>query len=155
METMMSTTAQYALRALSQLSRQADGQPVLGRELARGTNIPANYLSKLMWQLRKAGLVSATRGAKGGYRLERPAGQVRLIEVIEVFDRVRAQPPCLTGRGEACCDRRPCAIHQAWKKVRDVYLDFLEGTTLADLSAADDSPKRPPIQIARSEGSHL
>ena len=134
---MMSTTSQYALRALSQLSLEAEGSTVLGRDLAQASDIPANYLSKLLWQLRGAGLVSATRGSKGGYRLEKPADQIRLVDVIEVFDRVRDQPLCLIGRGEACSEQRSCAIHQSWKKVRDGYLDFLRATTLADLTGAD------------------
>ena len=133
---MMSTTSQYALRALACLSRQPDGAVVLGRDLARESDIPANYLSKLLWQLRNAGLVSATRGAKGGYRLARPAGGVRLIDVVEVFDPVRARPECLMGQGE-CNESNACAAHHAWKRVRDVYLEFLEQTTLEKIAGLD------------------
>lgn len=152
---MLSLTSQYALRALSQLSRVPEGVTVLGRDLVATSDIPADYLSKLSWQLRNAGLVAATRGAKGGYRLERPAELVRLSDVVEIFDRVRAQPTCLMGQGEACCDQRTCRIHQARKTVRDAYLDFLEATTLADLSGADVPPKGPSTQIAPSDGGHL
>ena len=149
----MSTTSQYALRALSQLSRERKGATVLGRNLAEASGIPANYLSKLLWQLRNAGIVSATRGANGGYRLERSADQVRLIDVVEVFDRVRTQPPCLVGRGETCCERRPCSVHQAWKAVRDAYIDFLEATTVADLSGTDTRRRRRLMPTASSEGA--
>jgi len=135
---MMSTTSQYALRALARLSREPEGEAVLGRDLARESDIPANYLSKLLWQLRNAGLVRATRGAKGGYRLARPADRVRLIDVVEVFDAVRARPECLMGQGE-CNERQACAAHHAWKGVRDVYLQFLENTTLDNIAASDPS----------------
>ncbi len=130
---MMSTTAQYALRALSQLSRQTDGQPVLGRDLAQGSDIPANYLSKLLWHLRNAGIVSAARGTKGGYKLEKPPDRIHLIDIVEVFDPLRTRPLCLMGQGE-CSEQHCCPAHHAWKKVRDAYLDFLEATTLADIS---------------------
>ncbi len=135
---MMSTTSQYALRALARLSRAPDGAAVVGRELAEQSAVPANYLSKLLWQLRKAGLIRATRGAKGGYQLAQPADSVHLIDVVEVFDPVRVRPACLMGQGE-CDELHACAAHQAWKRVRDVYLAFLENTTLAGISGLDST----------------
>ena len=130
---MMSTTSQYALRALARLSRQPEGAPLLGRDLARESDIPANYLSKLLWQLGNAGLVSGARGAKGGYKLQRPADCIRLIDVVEVFDPVRVRPTCLMGQGE-CNERNACSAHHAWKRVRDGYLEFLQNTTLAAIA---------------------
>lgn len=140
---MMSTTSQYALRALARLSQEPEGIPLLGHELARDSDIPANYLSKLMWQLRNAGFVSATRGTKGGYKLERPAERIRLIDVVEVFDPVRIRPTCLMGQGE-CNDRHACAAHYAWKRVRGVYLEFLENTTLAAIAGSGGSVESFP-----------
>ncbi len=52
---MFSTTSEYALRALVQLSRQSAGVSVLGQDLAQRANIPPNYLSKILWTLRNAG----------------------------------------------------------------------------------------------------
>jgi Rrf2 family protein len=130
---MMSTTSQYALRALARLSHLPAGATLLGRDLAEESGIPANYLSKLLWQLGNAGLVSATRGAKGGYKLGRPAEGIRLVDVVEVFDPVRARTVCLIGPGE-CNERNACSAHHLWKQVCGRYLDFLQGTTLADIS---------------------
>ncbi|MCB9383515.1 MAG: Rrf2 family transcriptional regulator [Bryobacterales bacterium] len=147
---MMSTTSQYALRALARLSREPSGAAVLGRDLARESDIPANYLSKLLWQLRNAGLVQATRGARGGYRLARPADQVRLIDVVEVFDPVHARPACLMGRGE-CNERDACAAHHAWKGVRDVYLEFLEKTPLAKIAGGETPPREAALNAGPQE----
>ena len=49
---MLSATSQYALRALVRLAAEPEGAAVLGRDLARECEIPANYLSKILWQLR-------------------------------------------------------------------------------------------------------
>src|SRR5438309_7478785 len=84
---MLSITSQYALRALSHLARQTEGA-VLGRDLAQSVEIPANYLSKVLLVLRNAGLVDTTRGSGGGYRLRRPANEVRLIDVVELFEEI-------------------------------------------------------------------
>src|SRR6266567_4176459 len=98
MSTMLSITSQYALRALSHLSRQA-GEAVLGRDLAHSVEIPANYLSKVLLILRNAGLVDTARGSGGGYRLRRPANEIYLIDVVELFEEIsRMKPSCFLGR---------------------------------------------------------
>ena len=66
---MVSTTSQYALRALLALARLPKGEPALGRQLAAREGIPHNYLAKILKELNSAGIVSATRGIGGGYRL--------------------------------------------------------------------------------------
>ena len=135
---MLSTTAQYALRALTRLAQEPAGSDVLGRTLADDAEIPANYLSKLLVTLRNAGIVEATRGAGGGYRLLRPAADVRLIEIVEIFDAPRAKPLCFLGHAE-CSDAEACAAHEAWKNIRTQYLDFLESTSLAAISVSPDA----------------
>lgn len=129
---MFSATSEYALRALSQLAQLPRGTAILGRDLARETNVPSNYLSKIMLSLRNAGMVGATRGNGGGYRLLRAPETLRLIEVLELFED-RAVPNCLLGQG-VCSESKPCAAHASWREVRGRYVEFLEKTTVADLS---------------------
>lgn len=135
---MLSTTAQYALRALTRLAREDPESAVLGRTLAEDAEIPANYLSKLLLTLRNAGIVEATRGVGGGYRMLRPADDVRLIEIVEIFDAPRAKPSCFLGHKE-CSDAEACAAHESWKKIRNQFLDFLESTSLADIAGDPES----------------
>jgi len=144
---MISTTTQYALRALAKLADLDEGKAMLGRDLAEEAHIPANYLSKVLLALRKAGLVAAARGSGGGYRLERPPEQIRLIEVVEVLDAPRAKPPCLLGEDE-CSDETACSAHKAWKAVRAAYIEFLESVTLADISKRH-GPQGMQVKIAK------
>ncbi len=130
---MFSTTTQYALRALAKLAEVEPGTAILGRDLARQADIPANYLSKVLLAMRNAGLLSASRGTGGGYRLERPPEEIRLIDVCEIFDAPRAKPSCLLGKTE-CSDEDACSAHEAWKEVRSTFMCFLESRTLADIS---------------------
>jgi Rrf2 family protein len=130
---MLSTTSQYALRALTKLAGQPPSHPMLGRDLAAQADIPANYLSKILLSLRNAGILATTRGSGGGYRLERKPSEIRLIEVVEVFDAPKAKPDCLLGEGE-CSDDQACSAHHAWKQIRQSYINFLETTTLAEIS---------------------
>ena len=108
---------------------------MLGRELATQASIPANYLSKILWTLGNAGIIDATRGNGGGYRLKRTPGEIRLFEVVELFDRDRVRLACLLGGEKDCGDcANPCTAHEAWRGVRAAYLDFLHTKTLADIS---------------------
>ena len=134
MSTMLTTTSQYALRALTHLARQA-GEPVLGRDLAQSGEIPANYLSKVLLTLRNAGLVDTTRGSGGGYRLGRSANEIYLIDVVELFEEVsRTKPPCFLGQTRKCSDLTPCSAHSTWREVQLAYLKFLVSTSLAAIA---------------------
>jgi Rrf2 family protein len=131
---MLSTTSEHALRALGELTGLGDGELMLGKDLAQRAAIPANYLSKVLWVLGSAGIIEATRGSGGGYRLRRRAGEIRLAEIVELFER---QPPanrCLLGGGRECNDRDPCGAHQEWSAVRARFVEFLERTTLEQIA---------------------
>lgn len=131
---MLSTTSEHALRALTHLARLPEAASILGRDLASQAGIPANYLSKILWTLGNAGIIDATRGSGGGYRLKRCASEIRLFEIVELFDRDRARISCFLGGGKECEDNSACTAHEAWRGVRNSYLDFLHTTSLADIS---------------------
>jgi Rrf2 family iron-sulfur cluster assembly transcriptional regulator len=131
---MLTITSQYALRALSHLARQS-GEAVLGRDLAQSVEIPANYLSKVLVTLRNAGLVDTTRGSGGGYRLSRPANEIHLIDVVELFEEVsRTRSSCFLGQTRPCSETKPCTAHSAWKGAQAAYLGFLVSTPLSEIA---------------------
>lgn len=135
---MLSITSQYALRALSHLARHS-GEAVLGRDLAHSVEIPANYLSKVLLILRNAGLVDTTRGSGGGYRLRRPANEIHLIDVVELFEEIsRTRPGCFLGRTRACSDSAPCTAHSRWRDLQAAYLEFLVSTPLSAIAGTPD-----------------
>jgi Rrf2 family protein len=107
---------------------------VLGSDLSVEAGVPFNYLSKILGVLSKAGLLQGSRGRGGGYRLSRPADQIPLIDVIELFDGIKAKPDCLLGDGRTCSDDNSCTAHESFKKVRQVYIEFLETTTISDIA---------------------
>jgi len=131
---MLSTTAEHALRALSKMAGLDEGESILGKDLARVAGIPANYLSKLLLVLGNAGIIDATRGSGGGYRLRRKAAEIRLSEVVELFDRQKPERRCLLGGPKECSEEDPCGAHEEWRRVRAIYMDFLEKTTIAEIT---------------------
>ena len=85
---MLSITSKspYALRALVELYRHGDSGPVPIAELARGGDIPVQFLEGLFASLRRAGLLRSQRGVKGGYSFARPADAITVLEVVELLD---------------------------------------------------------------------
>ncbi len=130
---MLSATARYALRALVNLAAEPDGKPLLGKDLSKAADIPPNYLSKILWTLGSEGYITATRGTRGGYRLERRPEEIRLADIVELFDPARIAAGCLLHAGQPCSEETACAAHETWKHVKAAYTEFLEQTTLAAL----------------------
>lgn len=131
---MFSATSQYALRAMALLATRHRSAPMLGREIARETGIPPNYLSKILAGLNKAGIVDATRGTGGGYVLNLPPASITLDKIVAVFDQDMVNPCCLLGYSRPCADENACTAHFVWKETRERLVEFLEKTTLADIS---------------------
>jgi Rrf2 family transcriptional regulator, cysteine metabolism repressor len=85
---MLSITSKspYAVRALVELHRLSDSEPVPIAELAKRGDIPVQFLEQLFATLRRAGLLRSQRGVKGGYSFAKPAEQVTVLEVVELLD---------------------------------------------------------------------
>ena len=129
---MLSSTSDYALRAILVLAQATDRRPLRADQIARATASPANYLAKTLNALAKAGLVNSTRGPFGGFVLAIPAAELSLARIIDCFDEPRPQTRCLLG--SAPCDpRRPCTAHERWTAVKATRRAALANTTVADL----------------------
>jgi Rrf2 family protein len=85
---MLSITSKspYALRALVELHRLGDAEPVPIAELARRGEVPAQFLEQLFATLRRAGILKSQRGVKGGYSFGKPAEQITVLEIVEQLD---------------------------------------------------------------------
>jgi len=104
------------------------------REVAESQRVSADYLEQIMAPLRRAGLVNAVRGAKGGYELTRPPSEITVKQIMDVLEG---------GFGEAESDRekqetpppkmRDSAATELWRKVEEAANQVLETTTLSDL----------------------
>jgi Rrf2 family cysteine metabolism transcriptional repressor len=76
----------YAVSALIELHRLGASGPVPISELARRRQIPVQFLEQLFATLRRAGVLRSQRGVKGGYRFERSAEELTVLEVVELLD---------------------------------------------------------------------
>ena len=132
---MFSKTAEYALRAVAAIARVDDDRPVLAKEIANEGQIPSKYLSKVLRDLVKAGILSSSRGIGGGFRLRRRAETLKLLDVVRPFDDIVASKRCPFGNAR-CSDDRPCTMHEQWKPVKQAFETLLEDTTVSEIIRA-------------------
>lgn len=125
-------TAEYALRAMAQLTMLPPGEPVRTADLARLAGIPESYLSKIMRRLVAKGLLSSEKGHHGGFKLSQPPEKVRFIDILRALDVELESNRCAFGRGE--CDKdHPCVLHPAFIQLREAHVAWATRTTLANL----------------------
>ncbi len=129
---MLSLTSEYALRAMTYLAKHQPDWPIPGKQIAEEADIPPKYLSKVLGDLVRAGLLEATRGKSGGFRMARPARKISLLEVLVPFERVERRL-CPFGN-DRCGDEDPCVAQEKWKQVLEAYQNFLERTSIHDVS---------------------
>src|SRR5256714_9121277 len=74
----ITTWAEYGVICALNLAKRTDLGPVNGREIARQERLPADYVEQILLRLRRAGVITSTKGARGGYGLAPPpAGELR------------------------------------------------------------------------------
>lgn len=130
---MLSNTAEYALRAVLHVAENTNArEPLAVGAIAAALGIPRNYLSKILHELARSGVLTSSRGKHGGFRLGRPADRITLFEVVSRFDDISATRRCLLGRPQ-CNDRNPCVVHERWKDVAQGVASFFRQTTLAEV----------------------
>jgi FeS assembly SUF system regulator len=104
--------------------------------LAERTRIAAPTVSKLLKQLHHAGLVSSTRGLRGGYRLARPPAQISAAAILDALEGPLALTDCAAGQGQ-CGIEQTCRVGRAWQKVNLAIRRSLYEVTLAQLAGLD------------------
>jgi len=114
------------------LARQGETAALQAQDLADATGVPQSYLRKILHELVRAGVLSSTRGKRGGFMLAVPPERLTLLAVVSHFDQLSSSRRCLLGRTE-CSDRHPCPVHDRWKAAAEEVAAFFRETTLADV----------------------
>lgn len=131
----VSAQEEYGLRCLLQLARLGAGESLTLAQMAELEGISSANAGKLLWVLNKSGLVASNRGTKGGYRLARPAAEIRLSEIIKVHDEDVLASHCqsYTGVLAACVHTGNCGIRPVIVGLQDILQQALSNITLAQL----------------------
>lgn len=128
----------YAVRAAVELAAAPPG-PMKGDELARRQGIPAKFLENILADLRRAGIVASQRGAVGGYRLARPAADIRVADIIRAVEGpladVHGSPP-----EEVDYTGPAVPLRRVWVATRAALRSILEEVSVADIAEGSLPP---------------
>ncbi|MFO7982475.1 MAG: Rrf2 family transcriptional regulator [Desulfuromonadales bacterium] len=129
----LSTKAQYAVRAMVSLSLNSSGEPISLKEIARREELSLTYLEQLFVKLRRGHIVQSVRGPGGGYVLARPAGEIRVDEIIDSVEETLVPVSCMDDDGSCACTDQ-CVTHSVWQGLGERIRNFLSSITLEDLT---------------------
>lgn len=148
---------EYALHSLLHLAADPGRPAPSTRELAEFQGVSVSYVAKIFTKLEKAGLVRASEGIRGGFRLIRAATHISFLDVVDaieegkpLFDCREIRRNCILYRGNSppSATRGVCAIHAVMQRAEQAMRGELARHTLADI-ASDGAIKLPlPLQRA-------
>ncbi len=137
----ISALEEYGLRCALQLARAASSQaPLSASEVADKERISVEYVSKFMHLFKKAGLVKAVRGVRGGFLLQQAPETVTLKDVFdalkprrETIDTSGGFCDQFSGKADQCVHLEQCSVRPFWEMLSGYFEEVIQGVTLADL----------------------
>lgn len=139
---MLTKKGKYGLKALVHLSQLPAGQLAFVGDIATANKIPKKFLDAILGELRNAGFVQSRKGKDGGYRLAKPAAEIKIGHVVRVLDGPLAPIPCASRtQYQPCddCDEATCQIRHMMLEVRQAIAGVLDNRSLAQVrDAAND-----------------
>jgi len=133
----ISSRGRYGLRALIDLASHDGEKCISVGSIAQRQGISEHYLEQLMAQLNKAGFVKSVRGLYGGYKLNKPAGEITIAEILRSLEGPMYPIECLSDDTADLCGSgncKGCVARPVWEKVYDSINEVLESYTLSDLT---------------------
>jgi Rrf2 family protein len=157
----ISSGVEYALHCLLHLTEAPSGVSEASvRDLAELQGLSVEYLAKLFTKLHKAGLTVATEGAKGGFRLARPARMISVLDVVVAVDGQKPLFDCREIRSRCAvfgsqvprwATQGVCSIHAVMLEAEKRMKEVLAAQTLEELAdrVASKAPRSYHTDIVR------
>jgi Rrf2 family protein len=126
----LSAKTEYACIAVLELARRYDRrEPVRVRDIADEHGIPARFLVQILLQLKGAGYVTSTRGASGGYQLDKPPDKITLGEIMDVIEGRENGQSTLAARSPTAV-----VLSRTWTDITRREQEMLRSINFADLA---------------------
>lgn len=130
----LTAKSEYGLLAAIDLACHFGEGPVSAREIAERREIPPRFLEQLFVSLRRGGVVTAVRGARGGFVLSREPAQISVLEVVEALEGPLETSMCDSERSAGCAKSTACAAAPVWAKASSALRDVFATTPLSELA---------------------
>jgi Rrf2 family protein len=139
---MLSQRTRYTIRALLHLADRFGQGPVQLTEIAEAQNIPPKFLTVMLSQMSRKGLVGTRRGREGGYWLAKPPEAISYGEIVRLTRGSLGLLPCASRLAyescKNCITEDKCRLHRVMLRVRDETARILDTLTLADQVTVED-----------------
>jgi Rrf2 family transcriptional regulator, iron-sulfur cluster assembly transcription factor len=130
----LTTRGRYAVMAMADLAVNANAGPISLTEISLRQNISLAYLEQIFIKLKNEKLVKGSRGATGGYILEKPASEIKLSNIIFAVDEEVRTLNCKKQSKRSCNNKSTkCITHNLWDQLDQHINGFFEKVKLQDL----------------------
>ena len=130
----LTTKGRYAVMAMADLALFKDKGPVSLTEISLRQNISLAYLEQIFIKLKNNNLVKSTRGAKGGYVLDKSAHDIKISNIISAVDEEVKMLNCKKESKKGCNNKSTkCITHNLWDQLDQHINNFFEKVKLQDL----------------------
>ena len=130
----LTTKGRYAVMAMADLASNNKSGPISLTEISLRQNISLTYLEKIFIKLKNKKLVKSSRGANGGYNLDRPASDIKLSNIINAVDEEVKMLNCKKQSKRGCNNKlTKCITHNLWDELDQHINSFFEKVKLQDL----------------------
>ena len=130
----LTTKGRYAVMAMADLASNTNVGPISLTEISLRQNISLAYLEQIFIKLKNKKLVKSSRGAMGGYLLEKPASEIKLSNIIFAVDEEVRVLNCKKNSKKGCNNKSTkCITHNLWDELDQHINGFFEKVKLQDL----------------------
>ncbi|MGY9021880.1 MAG: Fe-S cluster assembly transcriptional regulator IscR [Rhodobacterales bacterium] len=137
----LSTKGRYGMVALADLALLNSSELASLSDISRRQDISLPYLEQLFVKLRRYGLVDSVRGPNGGYRLARPATEIRIVDILKALDETMdALHKGAGASGGVSGSRAQSVTNRLWEVMSAQVYVFLHQTRLSDVVENTLSP---------------
>lgn len=147
----LSTKGRYGLRALIDLAQHCGDEAVSISSIAARQKISEGYLEQLVARMKKAGLVTSTRGALGGYRLAKPAHEISVGDVLRALEGDLRAVEC-PGESGGCREADLCVTKYVWQRINDSIARTVDEIRLDQLVEESRETERRRETLAEHSG---
>tara|TARA_B100001248_G_C27202899_1_gene372131 strand:- start:268 stop:678 length:411 start_codon:yes stop_codon:yes gene_type:complete len=131
----LTNKGRYAVMAMADLASYAKNGPISLSEISIRQNISLAYLEQIFLKLKNNKLVRSSRGANGGYILEKPASEIKLSNIIFAVDEEVKTLNCKKSSKRGCNNKSTkCITHNLWDALDQHINSFFERVKLQDLT---------------------
>ena len=145
----ISTKGRYGLRIMLDLASHSADRLRLIRDIAHSEQISEKYVSRLVIELRRAGMVTSIRGARGGLRIAKRPEEITLLEIVEAMEGPLAIVECVE-TADICPRSSFCETRKVWRQLNSDIRELMGKVTLADIKGkrvdtGKDNPDFPSM----------